>query len=198
MSKNDKNTNPDQFKLRSILWLDLEMTGLSPETNVIIEVGAIITDSNFKELEQYQSVVYQEQKHLDKMDSWNQKCHRKSGLYFLIPKGKSLSLVEEDLLSLLESHFKPGELVVIAGNCIYQDRNFIRRYMSRLDKKLYYRMLDVTAFKLIAQEKGWLFKKENKHRVLDDIRESIKELEYYLEKMNFSKTKNQEADTKES
>ena len=196
MSKNDKHTNPDQFKLKRILWLDLEMTGLSPETNVIIEAGAIITDSNFKELETYQSVVYQEQKHLDKMDSWNQKCHRKSGLYFLIPKGKSLSLVEEDLLSLLESHFKPEELVVIAGNCIYQDRNFIRRYMSRLDKKLYYRMLDVTAFKLIAQEKGWLFKKENRHRVLDDIRESIKELNYYLEKMNLSKTK--EADTKES
>jgi len=171
--------------MERILWLDLEMTGLSPENNVIIEVGAIITDSQFNELESYQSVVYQEQKHLDKMDSWNQKCHRKSGLYFLIPKGKSLSLVEEDLLSLLESHFQAEEQVVIAGNCIYQDRNFIRRYMQRFDKKLYYRMLDVTAFKLIAQERGYLFKKANKHRVLDDIRESIKELDYYLDKMNF-------------
>lgn len=182
---NNKNTNPDQFKMRRILWLDLEMTGLSPESNVIIEVGGVVTDSNFKELESYQSVVYQDQKHLDKMDSWNQKCHRKSGLYFLIPKGKSLSIVEEDLLSLLESHFKSDELVVIAGNCIYQDRNFIRRYMPRFDKRLYYRMLDVTAFKLIAQERGHIFKKANKHRVLDDIRESIKELSYYLEKMNF-------------
>jgi len=185
MVQNNKNTNPDHFKMRRILWLDLEMTGLSPESNVIIEAGGIVTDSHFKELESYQSVVYQDQKHLDKMDSWNQKCHRKSGLYFLIPKGKSLSLVEEDLLSLLESHFKSDEPVVIAGNCIYQDRNFIKRYMPRLDKRLYYRMLDVTAFKLIAQEKGFLFKKANKHRVLDDIRESIKELNCYLEKMNF-------------
>ena len=170
MTNNNQNTNPDQFKLRRILWLDLEMTGLSPETNVIIEVGGIVTDANFKELESYQNVVYQDQKHLDKMDTWNQKCHRKSGLYFLIPKGKTLSLVEEDLLSLLESHFQSDELVVIAGNCIYQDRNFIRRYMPRLDKRLYYRMLDVTTFKLIAQEKGYLFKKANKHRVLDDIK----------------------------
>jgi len=168
-----------------ILWLDLEMTGLSPENNVIIEVGAIITDSKFNELESYQSVVYQEQKHLDKMDTWNQKCHRKSGLYFLIPKGKSLSLVEEDLLSLLETYFKAEELVVIAGNCIYQDRNFIRRYMQRFDKRLFYRMLDVTAFKLVAGARGYSFQKENKHRVLDDIRESIKELSYYLDKMNF-------------
>ncbi|MBC6415162.1 MAG: oligoribonuclease [Bdellovibrionales bacterium] len=172
--------------MNKILWMDLEMTGLSPEKDVIIEVGAIITDQAFKELESYQNVVCQDSKYLEKMDDWNQKCHRRSGLYFLIPKGKSLNLVEEDLISLLESHFSVEEPIVIAGNCIYQDRNFIRRYMPRFDKRLYYRMLDVTAFKLIAQQKGYCFKKENKHRVLDDIRESIKEMSYYLENMNWT------------
>lgn len=186
MSSSDKNSDITQIK--KIFWIDLEMTGLQPETDVIIEVAVIITDSQFKELETYENVVYQDQKHLDGMDSWNQKCHRRSGLYDLIPKGKQLVQVENDLLSLTETHFNTDEKIVISGNCVYQDRNFIRRYMSRLDKKLYYRMLDVTAFKLIAQQKGYVFEKENKHRALEDIRESIRELKYYLENMSFKKT----------
>ena len=185
MNEADKNKE-QAFKMEKILWLDLEMTGLSPETDVIIEVAAIITDKEFKELETYQNVVKQEKKHLEGMDSWNQKCHRKSGLYNLIPHGKSLHNVEQDILSLLETHFKSEDKVVIAGNCIYQDRNFIRRHMPRLDKRLYYRMLDVTAWKLIAQQKGYVFKKENKHRALDDTRESIKEMLYYLKNIEFS------------
>lgn len=180
----DNKQNKD-LKLEKILWLDLEMTGLCPETDVIIEVAAIVTDKSFKELDTYHNVVKQEQKYLEAMDSWNQKCHRKSGLYDLVPKGKSLHSVEQDLLSLLESHFQSEELIVLAGNCIYQDRNFIRRYMPRLDKKIYYRMLDVTAWKLIAQQKGLLFEKANKHRALEDTRESIKELVYYLENIEF-------------
>ena len=185
MNEADKNKDPNNFKMEKILWLDLEMTGLSPETDVIIEVAAIITDKEFNELESYQNVVKQEKKHLEGMDSWNQKCHRKSGLYELIPKGKSLHNVEQDLLSLFEVHFKSEDKVVIAGNCIYQDRNFIRRYMPRLDKRLYYRMLDVTAWKLIVQQKGYVFEKENKHRALDDTRESIREMLYYLKHIEF-------------
>ena len=185
MSETDKKKQSNDFKLEKILWLDLEMTGLSPETDVIIEVAAIITDKHLNELETYQNVVKQEHKRLEEMDSWNQKCHRKSGLYDLIPQGKSLHNVEQDLLSLLEAHFQSEDTVVIAGNCIYQDRNFIRKYMPRLDKRLYYRMLDVTAWKLIAQQKGYIFDKENKHRALDDTRESIKEMLYYLKNMEF-------------
>ena len=183
MSETNKNSN--NFKMEKILWLDLEMTGLSPETDVIIEVAVIITDKDFNELEAYQNVVKQEKKRLEGMDSWNQKCHRKSGLYELIPKGRSLCSVEQDLLSLLEAHFNSEDKVVIAGNCIYQDRNFIRKYMPKLDKRLYYRMLDVTAWKLIAQQKGYDFEKENKHRALDDTRESIKEMLYYLKNVEF-------------
>ncbi|MCZ0933086.1 MAG: oligoribonuclease [Oligoflexia bacterium] len=185
MNETDKNKEPNNFKMEKVLWLDLEMTGLSPETDVIIEAAAIITDKDFNELEAYQNVIKQERRYLEEMDSWNQKCHRKSGLYDLISQGKSLRSVEQDLLSLLETHFNSEDKVVIAGNCIYQDRNFIRKYMPRLDKKLYYRMLDVTAWKLIAQQKGYNFEKENKHRALDDTRESIKEMLYYLKNIEF-------------
>ena len=175
----------EPIKIEKIFWLDLEMTGLLPETDVIIEAAAVITDKDLKELDSYESVVYQDKKNLEAMDAWNQKCHRRSGLYDLVQKGQSLNNVEQDLLSLLENHFSINDKIVIAGNCIYQDRNFLRRYMPRLDKKLYYRMLDVTAFKLIAQQKGFLFNKENKHRALEDTRESIRELSYYLENMKF-------------
>ena len=193
MSKDIKNIN--DFKIEKFFWLDMEMTGLSPEKDVIIEVAAIVTDKEFKELDSYHNVVKQEQKYLDAMDSWNQKCHRKTGLYNLVSKGKSLHQAEQDLLALLENHFQTNEKIVLAGNCIYQDRSFIRRYMPLLEKKLYYRMLDVTAWKLIAQQKGFLFEKENKHRALDDTRESIKELVYYLKNIEFKTTESNDQNT---
>ena len=174
------NKNMNIFQMDKIVWMDLEMTGLCPETDVIIEAAAIITDKNFKELDSYSNVVKQEKKHLEAMDAWNQKCHRKSGLYDLIPKGRSLHNVEQDLLSLLEGHFKPEEKIVLAGNCIYQDRNFIRRYMTRLDKRIYYRMLDITSWKLFFEGEGFVFEKSNKHRAIEDIKESIREFQYYL------------------
>ena len=175
--------------LDKILWLDLEMTGLIPETDVIIEAAAIITNDRLEELECYQNVVKQNKTSLEKMDKWNQKCHRQSGLYDLIPKGKDLFLVEEELLSLVTKHFgEKDHFVVLAGNCISQDRNFIRKYMPRLDKKLFYRMLDVTAWKLIFERQGFIFEKANKHRALEDTRESIREMRFYLDNMDFKKS----------
>ena len=175
--------------LDKILWLDLEMTGLIPETDVIIEAAAIITNEQMEELANYHSVVKQNKNHLEKMDKWNQKCHRQSGLYDLIPKGKDLFLVEEDLLSLVTKHFgEKDHIVILAGNCIFQDRNFIRKYMPRLDKKLFYRMLDVTAWKLILERQGFIFEKANKHRALEDTRESIREMRFYLNNVDFKKS----------
>ena len=182
MEKPKKTNEPELDKL---LWLDMEMTGLYPEKDVIIEVAAVITDNKLNELEVYESVIKQPQKYLDNMDKWNQKCHRKSGLYPLIPTGRELISVETDLLHLLEQHFGDSNQVILAGNCIFQDRNFIRKYMTRLEQKLFYRMLDVSSWKLLFQKKGFIFEKENKHRALADTKESIKELHFYLKNMSF-------------
>ncbi len=182
--------NPDL--LNKILWLDLEMTGLSPETDVIIEAAAVVTDHELSELDFYQSPVRQPQERLEAMDSWNQKCHRKSGLYPLIAGGKSLVSVEDDLTSLAEHYFPGDQPAILAGNCIYQDRNFIKRHMPRLEKLLSYRMLDVTAWKLYFEPRGFLFKKENRHRALEDTRESIKEFQYYLSCMQLKSPAGQE------
>ena len=177
-----------KMMMDKIFWLDLEMTGLDPEKDVIIETAVVVTDGDLKELESYQNVVKQSKNHLEGMDKWNQKCHRHSGLYDLIPKGKDLFLVEEDLLSLAEKYFgEKDDSVILAGNCIFQDRNFIRKYMPRLEKKLFYRMLDVTAWKLIFEKQGFIFEKSNKHRALEDTRESIRELKFYLDSMAFRK-----------
>ena len=175
-------------KLNKILWLDLEMTGLLPEVDCIIEAAAIVTDKQLNELEVYEGIVKQPQDALDKMDSWNQKCHRRSGLYDKIKGGLNLEKVESDLLHIIQKHFDKEENVVLAGNCIYQDRNFIRKYMLDLDSRLYYRMLDVTAWKIMFESEGFIFKKENKHRALEDTRESIREFSYYLKNIKFSKT----------
>ena len=189
MEESQKTQKPPEPVTDKLFWLDMEMTGLYPEKDVIIEVGAIITDSELNELETYESVVKQPQKYLDGMDKWNQKCHRKSGLYPLISQGRELASVEGDLLHLLEQHFGDSNKVVLAGNCIFQDRSFIRKYMVHLEQKLFYRMLDVSSWKLLFQKRGFIFEKENKHRALSDTRESIKELCFYLENMTFHSLK---------
>ncbi|RME16748.1 MAG: oligoribonuclease [Bdellovibrio sp.] len=172
----------------ALLWLDLEMTGLDVQKEVIIEVGAIVTDIHLQELESYQAVVKQPSSYLENMDDWNQKQHRKSGLLELIPKGKNQRTVEDELLSLTQQHFS-GKPVVLAGNSIGQDRLFIKKYMPRLEEKLHYRMLDVSSWKVIFNN---VFKKEYKkshsnHRALEDIKESINELKFYLQFVNIPK-----------
>jgi oligoribonuclease len=163
-----------------IFWIDMEMTGLDVEKEVILEVGTVITDLNFNTLETYHAVLKQPQQYLDKMDDWNQKHHSESGLLDLVAKGKDPGDVETELLALVDRHF-PGERPVIAGNSIGQDRLFINRYMKRLADRLHYRMIDVTAWKVIMNEKfGVKVDKANAHRAIDDINESIAELKAYL------------------
>ena len=176
-----------------ILWIDLEMTGLNPETDVVIEAGAIVTDASFelKELDHYHCVIRQHKEYLDKMDKWNTKVHRASGLYDLIPTGKTADEAEFALVDFTGKHFK-DEMAIIAGNSISQDRLFIKKYFHNLESKLHYRMLDVTAWKLILEQEGVMFDKKNIHRALSDIQESVQEMRYYLKYVDQSKLKIQQ------
>ncbi len=163
-----------------MLWLDMEMTGLSPDVNVPIEVAAIVTAKDFSPLEKYEAVIFQPASELSKMDSWNTEHHGKSGLTAKIPHGKQIAQVETELCLLIDRHFQ-NERPVLCGNSIGQDRLFVRAHFPRLEAKLHYRMLDVSSWKVVFQalyQKK--FEKIGEHRALDDIQESINELKFYL------------------
>jgi oligoribonuclease len=168
--------------LNKLLWIDMEMTGLDATRQVILEVAAIVTDVELRELAAYESVVQQPQSYLDAMDDWNKKHHGESGLAAKVPQGRAPALVEEDLLRLVDAHFAADDRPVIAGNSIAQDRSFIDRHWPRLAARLHYRMLDVTAWKIVMDARfGLTYRKKDAHRALDDIRESIGELGFYLQ-----------------
>lgn len=157
----------------------MEMTGLDVERERVIEVAAIVTDIEFKELDTYHAIVKQPGEFLARMDDWNKQHHGESGLTALVPNGRDPADVEQDLLRLIAKHF--GEPAVLAGNSIGQDRLFINRYFPKLAAKLHYRMLDVTAWKIMFNARyGIKYEKKNSHRAVDDIRESIAELALYL------------------
>tara|TARA_B100001248_G_C27399360_1_gene468685 strand:+ start:955 stop:1476 length:522 start_codon:yes stop_codon:yes gene_type:complete len=165
-----------------LLWLDMEMTGLDVNKERIIEVAAIVTDEKWQELDSYHSIVYQDQKFLDAMDDWNQKQHGASGLKAAVKEGKKEDLVEEELLQWIAKHWKSKEMPMLAGNSIHQDRKFIHAYWHKLEERLHYRMLDVSSYKIVIELiHGIKFKKQDAHRALDDIRESIAELKFYLQ-----------------
>jgi oligoribonuclease len=167
-------------EVTKLLWLDMEMTGLEVEKEVPIEVAAIVTDWNFHDLGQYHAIIRQPQHYLDHMDDWNKKHHGESGLTAQIPNGRDPGLVDQQLADLVTTHFG-GERAILAGNSINQDRLFIHKYLPRFESKLHYRMLDVTAWKIVFN--GLLhqkFDKNGAHRAVDDIRESIAEFKFYL------------------
>lgn len=163
------------------LWIDMEMSGLNVDACRILEVAAIITDEKFAELATYQAIVYQAPAVLEAMDAWCKENHGKSGLTAAVANGTPEAEVEKQLLALVDQHFGAGERPVLCGNSIGQDRKFIDRYMPTLASRLHYRMLDVTSFKLVFQERfGVRYDKKGSHRALDDIRESIAEIGHYL------------------
>jgi oligoribonuclease len=162
-----------------LFWIDLEMTGLDVEKEVVIEAAAIVTDIQLSELDTYETVVRQPQAYLDAMDAWNTEHHGRSGLTAKVPTGREPGLVEDDLVALVAKHFQ--EPAVIAGNSIGQDRLFINRYFPRFASTLHYRMLDVTSWKVMLSARfGIAFEKKDAHRALDDIRESLEEMRFYL------------------
>jgi oligoribonuclease len=163
-----------------LLWIDLEMTGLDVSKERIIEVAAVITDLDFEELGRFESVVYQDSAFINNMDEWNTRQHRSSGLVDKIPQAPTQEEVEIKLCQLVQQHFTK-EPAVLAGNSIGQDRKFIDAYMPSLASLLHYRMLDVTAWKLIMEHKFQVtYEKKDAHRALDDIQESIAELKTFI------------------
>lgn len=176
----DKNTIPTK-----LLWIDLEMTGLDPVKDVILEVAAEITDFNFKTLDSYEARIKQPHETVvTRMQAniwWRDFPENRDEFLQKLSGGKPKSEVEKDLIDIVEKHFG-DELAVLAGNSIYNDRLFIKQWMPTLDLKLHYRMLDVSAWKVLMQGKhGVVYEKKEVHRAFDDIQASIAELQYYLD-----------------
>lgn len=168
-----------------LLWVDLEMTGLDPEQDVILEVAAEITDFNFKTLGSYEAIVKQPKELVvDRMQKnvwWKDYPENRDEFVRKMETGLPSEQVEEELIALLDEHFG-SEPAVLSGNSIHNDRNFIRYWWPQLDLRLHYRMLDVSAWKVFMQGKyGVGFEKKEVHRAFDDIQASIAELQYYLE-----------------
>jgi len=175
-----------------ILWLDLEMTGLDPIEDRIMEVGAIITDWDFKEIATYEAAIKVGPRLVEKRmfkgpskDFWEKfPAVRDALIKQNDEEGRSGRTIENELLALIDKHFDKDTLVLLGGNSIHMDRRFIINEWSRLDARLNYRMLDVSAFKVVFEGKyGKKFAKPEAHRALEDIRGSIMELKYYLGKV---------------
>ena len=170
----------------NLIWIDMEMTGLSPENDRIIEVAIVITDSNLETVAEAPTlVVHQSDAMLDGMDNWNKSTHGRSGL---IDKVKASTLderaVELRMLDFLKLHVPKG-ISPMCGNSVCQDRRFMAKGMPDLEAYFHYRNLDVSTLKELCKRwrpelaKGLV--KHGKHEALADIYESIEELKYYRE-----------------
>jgi oligoribonuclease len=171
-----------------LLWMDLEMTGLDPERERIIELATILTDGNLQELAAGpELVVHQPDEVLAAMDDWNRKHHGDSGLVERVRQSTvSEAEAEAAVVAFLDQHVTGKDRPVLAGNSIHQDRRFIVRYLPTLDKRLHYRMVDISSIKELGRRwyPGTMAKmppKRESHRALDDVRESIEELRFYRE-----------------
>lgn len=167
-----------------LIWMDLEMTGLDPEVNVILEMATIVTDSELNVIAEGPVVVVrQPEEKLAEMDEWNVSHHTASGLLKRVRQdGVSPAEAEAVTLAFLEAHAQQSRLP-LCGNTIWQDRRFLARYMPTLESFLHYRMIDVSSIKeLVARWRPDLvdgFSKRGEHLALADVRESIAELAYY-------------------
>jgi oligoribonuclease len=170
----------------NLVWIDLEMTGLSPETDLIIEIATIVTDKHLTVLAEGPVIaVHQSAAVLAAMDDWNRKQHGGSGLTERVLASRvDAAAAERQTLRFLEEWAEPRRSPM-CGNSICQDRRFLARHMPALERFFHYRNLDVSTLKELAQR--WAphiaaaFHKNGSHLAQDDVRESIRELEYYRE-----------------
>lgn len=170
----------------NLIWLDLEMTGLSPETDRVIEIATIITDAELNVLAEGPNLAIRQPKSaLDAMDDWNQKHHGNSGLVDrVLNSSHTEETATEETIRFLQDYVGAGKSPM-CGNSICQDRRFLARYMPRLEAFFHYRNLDVSSLKeLVARWQPDLldgFNKKGAHVAMDDIKDSIAELAYYRE-----------------
>lgn len=180
------NGADDSTNQNNLIWLDMEMSGLLPDSDRILELAAVVTDAELNVLaESPVLVVHQSDAVLDGMDAWNKGTHGRSGL---IEKVKASTLTEAEasaqMIAFLQQYV-PANKSPMCGNSICQDRRFMARYMPDLESFFHYRNLDVSVFKELARR--WKpeiysgFKKASRHEALADIYESIDELKYYRE-----------------
>lgn len=167
-----------------LVWMDLEMTGLEPDVEVIIEIATIITDSHLNIIEEGPAlVIHQEDDILNRMDEWNQKTHSASGLIQKVKDSKmAIEEVERITLDFIKKYV-PLKTSPLCGNSVGQDRRFLYKYMPNLSEYLHYRNIDVTSIKEVVRR--WypngrkMPKKSDEHKALIDIQESIEELIFY-------------------
>ena len=168
----------------NLIWMDLEMSGLDPDRNTILEIATIVTDGDLTVIAEGPVLaVHQPDVVLDGMDHWNREHHAASGLVKRV-RDSRLSMHEAELQTLdFVRRFSPERTSPLCGNSIHQDRRFLARYMPRLDAYLHYRNIDVSTIKELARR--WYPngpqppEKKHAHLALDDIRESIAELRFY-------------------
>jgi oligoribonuclease len=169
-----------------LIWIDLEMTGLDPDTDYIIEIATVITDSRLNTIAQGPVLaIHHDNAVLNRMDDWNTKQHGRSGLIDRVRSSQVTTRQAEELTLDFLKQYIPANCSPMCGNSICQDRRFLYRHMRELEKYFHYRNLDVSTVKELI--KRWTngrdqFVKNSSHLALDDIKDSIEELQHYRAK----------------
>ena len=177
---------PNDTLTERLVWLDLEMTGLDPEHDTILEIALVVTDAQLNLIATGPELAIQTpEQQLQRMDAWNRSTHQNSGLVRRVrAAGVALAEAERQSLDFVKQHLRPRSSP-LCGNSIHQDRRFLRRYMPRFEQFFHYRNLDVSSLKILAQM--WApteeYNKPNAHTALSDTLASIDELRYWRQRL---------------